>query len=504
MMKIGGRGTLFIAVIGLVWLMVMALVGRDARERNKEREQTALNMDVTMGEARKYYNVYKDGVKSGYFVASRINMKNITALREEAVLKVNLSGMSRELSVQSTAGIDSASMQMAYFDFRIQSGAHTFVFNSSMREDSLFINVKMNEESPWRRGAFIVDENILPLVGLPLRIWNSDISEFSFQVFDPFIFAPVEVDVVRGAAEVLSVDGRDSAASRYEVRLGEDHVTVWLDSLGWMVRGEGIKLLGEALGEFEVIESAARDVFLLPIETTLGNETIRSWRFPAEEFIPNPRDVEYMEVELGGIRAATVDTGSSNKETLSLRPVVFGIHNRPAALSAERRKTTLSAVARDTSLVGSSDYIQPRDARMARAARNIVGTQSDTLAMARAINRWVHESMRKEDVGITRSIDVLRILRGGPDEHTKLFTALARSISIPTQINAGLVYEDGVFRYHSWPSIFYRGVWRDLDPWFGQDAADATHIALMRGDFERLDEILRLMGVLSLKVLMYR
>jgi ABC-type glutathione transport system ATPase component len=29
-------------------------------------------------------------------------------------------------------------------------------------------------------------------------------------------------------------------------------------------------------------------------------------------------------------------------------------------------------------------------------------------------------------------------------------------------------------------------MWYDLDPWYGGDMADATHIALVRGDFERL------------------
>ncbi len=83
-------------------------------------------------------------------------------------------------------------------------------------------------------------------------------------------------------------------------------------------------------------------------------------------------------------------------------------------------------------------------------------------------------------------------------------TALARSMGIPTQINLGLAYKDGAFRYHSWPSVYTGGTWHSLDPFFGQDRADATHISLIRGDFERLVELLRVAGLISIHVIAIR
>ena len=64
--------------------------------------------------------------------------------------------------------------------------------------------------------------------------------------------------------------------------------------------------------------------------------------------------------------------------------------------------------------------------------------------------------------------------------------------------------KDDAFRYHSWPSVFVGGVWHDMDPFFGQDVADATHISLVRGDFERLIELLRVIGKISIKIIEYR
>jgi hypothetical protein len=123
--------------------------------------------------------------------------------------------------------------------------------------------------------------------------------------------------------------------------------------------------------------------------------------------------VTYLEVELDGVRAATVDTESPMKTVRSLNPVVFAIASRPAPNSGR-----LLELAADTSLVGSSDYIQPRDARIARLAVEVAGASGDTLVMARALNRWVYTRIAKDSAAvITRSVDVLRAMRGGRDEH---------------------------------------------------------------------------------------
>jgi transglutaminase-like putative cysteine protease len=192
------------------------------------------------------------------------------------------------------------------------------------------------------------------------------------------------------------------------------------------------------------------------------------------------------------------------KEVFSLNPVVFGIHSEPVAAGG-RLAELMKTAAADTSLLGSSDYIQPKDARLSRTAREIVAAETDTLSMARMLSRWVFARMKKdENIAIIRSVDILHSLIGGRDEHVKLFAALARSIRIPVQINMGLLYENGAFRYHSWPSVLAGGTFHDLDPWYGQDTADAARVALVSGDFERLSELLRLMDSFTITILEYR
>ena len=139
------------------------------------------------------------------------------------------------------------------------------------------------------------------------------------------------------------------------------------------------------------------------------------------------------------------------------------------------------------------------------ALREVARASKKREAAMVALGKWVHENMENEpSVRLIRSIDIFRELKGSRDEYTKLFTALARSIGIRTQINTGLVYDGGVFRYHSWPTVFVDDFWYDLDPYYGQDNADATHIALILGDYEKLVELLRIIGQVSVTIHDYR
>lgn len=504
-MNTRGRTYAFLAATALVWILVMGLVFHANYDKKDEVSPDSLSSDVTVnGETRQFFNVFREGAKAGYMITSQISLKGLRVLREEVVLKVNLSGISREIFIRSTAGIDSASGVMKYLDYRTQSGSHTYLFNAAIHGDSLLINVKSNDETPWRRGMFTVDDQIIPLVALPFIMHHSSSRELRVQVFDPLVFAPYAMTITRGAGERLKIAGVERNLRRYDMELRGKRSSAWLDSLGRMVRAEGMTLYGDALGGFTVEQEKKRDVFLLPIETSLGRDTLDKLVLSPGKDIENPRSVRYMEIELDGVRAAGVDVDAPNKEVLSVNPVVLGIHDAPVA-DGDRLNRMRVTMRNDTSLVGTSDYIQCRDARIVRTARGIVTAGADTLAMARAINRWVYSNMKRdEEVSIARSADVLRALRGGRDEYTKLFVALSRSIGILTRIHIGLVYEDGVFRYHSWPSVFDGDSWRDLDPWYGQDTADATHVSLVCGDFERLSELLKLINVLSLKVHTYR
>ncbi|MBT3922537.1 MAG: transglutaminase domain-containing protein [Nitrospina sp.] len=136
----------------------------------------------------------------------------------------------------------------------------------------------------------------------------------------------------------------------------------------------------------------------------------------------------------------------------------------------------------DPKYLQDSAEVQARHPMIQALARELAGEQHNVWQVAKDINRWVYLNLEKELVDTVTALDALHERRGECQSHTFLFTALARAAGIPTRIVNGLVYsaEYAGFLYHAWPEV-YVGEWRALDPTFGQDRVDATHIKLTEG-----------------------
>lgn len=151
--------------------------------------------------------------------------------------------------------------------------------------------------------------------------------------------------------------------------------------------------------------------------------------------------------------------------------------------------------------LASEPLLQVNDGAIVALAVRIAGNERDPRVVAERINRWVHDSLAKEiTISVPSATQVLRTRRGDCNEHTQLFTALARAAGIPTRIATGLAYVNGKFYYHAWPEIRLRD-WVAVDPTFGQFPADAAHLRFVRGGLTRQGELLRLVGTLRIEVL---
>jgi transglutaminase-like putative cysteine protease len=497
--------SIFFGISFAVWLIVMGFVYQTYYTEMVDTDLETLSADLRFDdEAKQYYSIIKDGRKIGYKTETQFSIPQLIMYNEDSVVKMNFAGMSREVFIKCTAGIDSSDFNTSYLEFSLQSGMHTYNCTGTVAGDSLIISVKINNETPDRKGFFRFHDRITFPVALPFYMHRAETETMNLTVFDPIVFSLYNVYIERKGSERILVNTRQYDTVKYDLEFSNKRSSIWLDEDGKIAKSTGSLFFTGELGDLTIEKSTDRDVFLLPLDVTLGMDMIKNTSIIPDKTIPEPRYLQYLKVKLDGIRAANVDVGASNKKILSLNPVIFAIHTKPV-ISGKRLIEEKTIAASDTSLLGTSDYIQSIDARIKRAARTIVSQHPDTLKIAREINQWVFKNMKKEKgLDIIRSTDILREMRGDCDEYTKLFTALTRSLGIRTQINVGLIYEDGAFRYHSWPSVLARGVWNDLDPTLGQNAIDATHIALVRGDFERSVELLRLLGRISIKILDYR
>jgi hypothetical protein len=154
-------------------------------------------------------------------------------------------------------------------------------------------------------------------------------------------------------------------------------------------------------------------------------------------------------------------------------------------------------------------FLQSDDPAIIRQARAIVGSFSEPWPQAQALQLWVYQTLAKQlTVGWPSATDVLASKSGDCHEHTVLFTALARSLGIPTRMVAGLVSYQDRFYYHAWPEVWVPpsaehpgGGWLPLDPTLGESVANPTHLGLVEADGEHLLSLAQVVGQLRLHVL---
>ncbi|MDP3259134.1 MAG: transglutaminase-like domain-containing protein, partial [Thermodesulfovibrionales bacterium] len=260
--------------------------------------------------------------------------------------------------------------------------------------------------------------------------------------------------------------------------------SVWLTGKGEVLREE------TPLG-FVMIKESEADA----IQT--GNPSVDIIAQVAVPFnLKLPYDTKYLRVKLSGInlKVLELDGGRQN-----LRGDVLEI-----------RKEDLKKVSESQSIKVNEEYlkdtmfIQSKDPEIISTAKEIVRDEKDMLKKARILYVWVYRNIRKTPaITIPMAAEVLKSRRGDCNEHTTLYTALARAAGIPTRIALGLTYRDGYLYYHAWPEIFI-GQWIAIDPTLGQFPADASHMRITTGDIDKQMQILAVIGKIKIEGLEYR
>jgi len=133
--------------------------------------------------------------------------------------------------------------------------------------------------------------------------------------------------------------------------------------------------------------------------------------------------------------------------------------------------------------LASEELVQSDAPEIVKTAKEIVGAETNSWRAACKINQWVHKSLAKVGTAtFSNALDTLRTRKGDCSEHSVLAAALCRAAGIPARQCAGLAYwtPQGGFAGHQWTEVWV-GQWVAMDPAFGQDIADATHLKFVEG-----------------------
>ncbi|HEX2778528.1 MAG TPA: transglutaminase-like domain-containing protein [Gemmatimonadaceae bacterium] len=510
------RGVVAVAVLGL-WAVGLGLLAR--RELFRPRAERLAEAALRVNPGAVFFAVTRGGEQIG-FASSTIDTtsRDITAT-DYLVADLPVGGQENRAEARSVVSL-SRSLRVDSFTVSFETDSIPFSARGHTLGDSVLAlaigDAQHPDTSRVQTGGPILLPTLLPLavmLGQEPKVGGKT----TVRVFDPVEQAPKNLAVEITAESLFTVSDSaklDSTAKRWVVahddtvrawRIRTDAAqpfTAWVDEHGRLVQADlpgGLALERRA---YEIafenwkLEARARggrvtaDRDILETTAIASNRLMRVNGLSVLRARLSGTDLTGFAIE-GGRQHLSGDTLIVRRETAAaLEP------GPQVRLTGPRAVEFMNALRAEPGL--------PRDSAMVATARRIVGAERDTREKARLINRWVHDSLQKRtSIGIPNAATVLRTRSGDCNEHAALFTALARSVNVPTRIAAGLAYVDGKFYYHAWPEVYLRD-WVAVDPTFGQFPADAGHLRFTIGGLSRQAELLRLIGTLKIDVVSAR
>ncbi len=396
-----------------------------------------------------------------------------------------LMGTTRTVSMEVYARTGT-NMDLGYLTMRMSDG--TSVIETSARRTGNTVETTVNTSGREIVNSSEFEGNFLPsFVDLAAATMEWVVGdEKVFPTFDPSTGMIFEAVVTCEAVEDVSLMGDMVPASRLLVVQQGMRNTVWVYQ-GQIVREEetGMGMLLTRVApdtEDNIIPSS--DLYEVYAVTS---NTVSDPRRTGDRAWLLVGDVDWSEFELDypGIQNLSDGPIVTVTATVPQNPVVF-----PMEEAADEHALYLEADA----------MIQCTDPVIIAVADSLTEGATDAWDAVTRISRFVDRAVENvPTVSLPSAVDVLDNRRGDCNEHTILTVALCRAVGIPAVTCAGIVYVDnGIFGYHAWPAVWV-GEWVAIDPTFGQQIADCTHIVLAQGSLDAQYVVNGVLGRLSIE-----
>ncbi len=487
-MKITTTTLIRLSVI-LLWLVMMTLLV----QRTYLRPSSVIALDQVTEEGIRtgdeWSGIYQQGRKIGYSHTRMTREGDAYHLLQESELDLLVLGSVQRVKTVINS-YTTKNFLLKYFDFSLGSPLSSMDIKGAVMKEQLVLDITSGgqtrtEHIPLQRPPYL-SPNIKPaLVLLGLEPGR----KYAFPLFNPATMSMDQATVTVETRERIKVGDSEKNVYKLKEEFQGMQAYSWITDDGDTVREEsplGYVLLKETMIEAKRIDQKgpAVDVLALvmipssPIEQAAGTRSLKA-RLTGVSLQGFDLDGDRQHVDGNIVEISVPDPGPGY-------PLPYAAADRADSLQA-------------TALI-QSDAVAIRD----QAAQILRGT-ADAREAARKLNSWIYESLDKKPVvSIPSALEVLKQRVGDCNEHTTLFTALARAAGIPTRMAAGIVYLREGFYYHAWPEVWLGNAWTAVDPTFNQFPADATHIRFIIGNIDRQSDILRLVGKLKVEVLEYR
>ncbi len=405
-------------------------------------------------------------------------------LKEKLFMRLNTMGLVQDLRLDYDARLDET-LAVAAFKFDMRSGRFNVAIEGQMEGQWLICRIESGGRAETTRLRFDAPPFLPAAIFVAVAAAGLEPGQVHrFPIFDPATMGQGEVRVTVIGRRPVGVGPQNIEAHQVELAYKGLRQLAWIDDDGGVLREKG--LLG-----LEQIRSN-RDEALKPL--TASRDLTGLAAVTPDRPIENPGQLKWLKLRIDGIEPERLPL-SGPRQVRSGSVLTITREPLPSAQAALDLSADLKPYLAPAPMIQS-------DAPRIRALAAELAAGADTpLGQVKAIVAWMDANIQKRPVlSLPDALNTLDQRMGDCNEHAVLLAALARAAGIPTQIEAGLVYQKGRFFYHAWNRVYLNG-WVTVDALMGQIPADATHIRLARGDLSEQMGILPMIGKLDISIL---
>jgi transglutaminase-like putative cysteine protease len=465
------RKTLFRLLVIILWLILFgALLQRDFFVKKLDLHEARI---IKQAQETEFLGIHFQNQRIGY-VKNRLSAAadgNGYTLLEDAVLRLNILGEIHPIRMHLEAGL-TESLLLQHFTFQLFSPFYQVDAQGLVAGGEIDLTIRTGKET-IQDTVQLANQPFLPtnhrgyLLGTDLKPGD----KLKIPYFDPISLTGKDTIVEYKGIDKVLIEGRIYTLHHFTESFAGVRISTWLDNTGKVVKEEspaGFVFISEP--EFKATDIVAK-----------GDELLRRVAVPLTGTMPKLTGATQMRYIL------TLPEG-----------VEFSLDKDRQHLTGNLLSVTLENLAdfdagpcqgRPAELA-STPYIQAKNRMITELAATVTRDAGSAMAKVRRLATWVHDNLEKRPVlGIPDALTTLQTRRGDCNEHAALFTALARSVGIPTRVAAGVTLYQGAFYYHAWNEVCLGENWLSLDTTRNQLPADLTHIKFVDGGINDMVKI---------------
>ncbi len=470
------------------WFVMLGLLV----ERTYFRPSTVIALDVATEEgvraADEWFGIYQQGKKIGFAHTRTIPEADTYRLFEESEMDILALGSVQRVrtTINSYA---TKNFLLKYFDFAMESNATVLKIKGVVLGKKLILDIETGGQKRSEQIRLNTPPYLSPNIKPAVLLMGLDVGkQYRFPLFNPATMSTEEATVAVVSQERIKVGDEEKMIYKLQESFQGMETTSWVTQDGDTLKEEsplGYVLMRESMTEAKKRDAGGPVVDVITL-TMIPSDQIRE-----------SSQVKYLRVRMKGVSLQGFQLDGDG-QTVNGDVVEVSTDETATGYRLPYSGKVLASYLLPNALIQSDDR------RIINQSARILSGEKDAFTASKKLNDWVYTSVYKKPVvSIPSAVEVLNNREGDCNEHTALYTALARAAGIPTRMAAGIVYVENGFYYHAWPEVWINR-WMPVDPTLGEFPADATHIRFVTGNLDRQSDIIKLVGKLKVEVLEYR